>query len=286
MVATKLDKVNTSTANRCGFMLSWSTALKGYAMYAEERQHEIVTMARQFGRVSVAELASRYEVTPETIRRDLDALAGRGLLSRVHGGAVPADRLRLNEASVRDREIDASEEKLAIARHALTLLPDRDELTVLLDAGTTTARLCDGLPPRVTTVVTNSVPIAGRLAECDDVNVLMLGGQVRGVTQATVGAETYATLAQLQVDVAFLGTNGFSVGHGFSTPDPAEASIKRAMVSAARQAYVLADASKFGVDYLVRFAELDDVDALVTDARLEPSSVEVLRATGLRVDLA
>lgn len=255
-------------------------------MYAEERQHEIVTMARQAGRVSVAELASRYEVTPETIRRDLDALTGRGLLSRVHGGAVPADRLRISEASVRDRDIDAREEKLAIAEYALTLLPDRDELTVLLDAGTTTSRLCVGLPPRVATVVTNSVPIAGMLAERGDMSVLMLGGQVRGVTQATVGSETYAALAQLQVDVAFLGANGFSAGHGFSTPDPAEASIKRAMVGAARQAYVLADASKFGVDYLVRFAELDDVDALVTDARLEPSSLDVLRSAGLRVDVA
>lgn len=255
-------------------------------MYAEERQHEIVTTARQLGRVSVAELATRYDVTPETIRRDLDALAGRGLLSRVHGGAVPADRLRLDEASVRDRDVDSREQKMAIAAHALTLLPDRDKLTVLLDAGTTTAKLCAGLPARVSTVVTNSVPIAGELAERAELNVLMLGGQVRGVTQATVGAEAYATLERLQVDVAYLGTNGFSLGHGFSTPDPNEAAIKTAMVKAARHVYVLADASKFGVDYLVRFAGIDDVDALVTDGGLDASSLEALRAGGLRVDLA
>jgi len=253
-------------------------------MYAEERQHEIVTLARNLGRVSVTELAARYDVTPETIRRDLDALSGRGLLSRVHGGAVPADKLRLTEASVRDREVTSPAQKLAIAEHAISLLPERDELTVLLDAGTTTARLCAGMPGWVSMVVTNSVPIAGELAERDDLNVLLLGGQVRGVTQATVGAEAYSTLERLQVDVAFIGANGFSVGHGFSTPDPTEAVIKQAMVRAARHVYVLADASKFGADYLVRFAGAEDIDALITDKRLEKESLEALRASGLRVD--
>ncbi|WP_454227140.1 DeoR/GlpR family DNA-binding transcription regulator [Propioniciclava flava] len=115
-------------------------------MYAEERQHEIVTRARGLGRVSVAELATRFDVTPETIRRDLDALSGRGLLSRVHGGAVPAEKLRLAEASLDSRQTSFPEEKLAIARAAMGLLPRREGLTVIIDAGTTTGRLCSLLP--------------------------------------------------------------------------------------------------------------------------------------------
>lgn len=255
-------------------------------MYAEERQHEIVTLARGLGRVSVTELAARFGVTPETIRRDLDALSAKGLLSRVHGGAVPADRLWLTEAPVGQREAASQEQKLAIAAHAISLLPQRDELTVLLDAGTTTAKLCPLLPSRVSTVVTNSVPSAAALAERGDLDVVLLGGQVRGLTQATVGAEAHQALARLCVDVAFLGANGFSVEHGFSTPDPAEAAVKRAMVRAAREVYVLADATKFGADYLVQFAQLGEVDALVTDGRLAAASREALVAAGLRVDVA
>lgn len=254
-------------------------------MYAEERQHEIVSRARELGRVSVAELAAHYDVTPETIRRDLDALAGRGLLTRVHGGAVPADKLRLTEVSLLSREDSFPAEKEAIARLALDLLPQREGLTVLIDAGTTTSRLCAHLPPRVTQVVTNSVPGAAMLSQ-QGVETWLLGGQVRSITQAVVGPAALLSLQQLRVDVAFLGANGFSVAHGFSTPDPSEAAIKRAMVAAAREVFVLADASKLGVDTLVRFASLEDVDVLVTNAGLPDAAATELRDAGLRVDVA
>lgn len=254
-------------------------------MYAEERQHDIVTLARGLGRVSVTDLAGRYNVTSETIRRDLDALAARGLLSRVHGGAVPLDKLGLAEASLRERQVTSPEQKLAIAERAVALLPERERLTVLLDAGTTTARMCALLPPRVATVVTNSVPIAGELADQGGVEVLLLGGQVRGLTQATVGAEAQEALGRLRVDAAFIGTNGFSLEHGFSTPDPAEAAMKRAMVAAAHNVFVLADSSKFGAEYLVNFARLGEVDALVTDTGLDPDSRAALEAAELRIEI-
>lgn len=255
-------------------------------MYAEERQHEIVTRARELGRVSVAELATRFDVTPETIRRDLDTLAGKGLLSRVHGGAVPAEKLHLAEASVGAREVSFPEEKLAIAHRAAALLPRREGLTVLVDAGTTTSRLCALIPGWVQLVVTNSVPSAAALSARADMDVLLLGGQVRGITQATVGAEALTGLARLHVDVAFLGTNGFSVRHGFSTPDPSETAIKQAMVACAREVIVLADSSKLDLDYLVQFASLDEVSMLVTDSKISTSSAHELREAGLRVELA
>jgi DeoR family fructose operon transcriptional repressor len=135
-------------------------------------------------------------------------------------------------------------------------------------------------------VFTNSVRIAGVLAERPGIEVFLLGGRVRGVTQAIVGAEAHAMLAKLRVDVAFMGTNGISVEHGFSTPDPAEAAMKEAMVRAARHVYVLADSTKFGSDEAVRFAELSDVDGLVTDERLAPGARAALEAAGLEVTLA
>lgn len=255
-------------------------------MYAEERQHEIVTSARELGRVSVAELAAHFDVTPETIRRDLDALSSRGLLSRVHGGAVPAEKLRLAEAPMGAREVSWPEEKLAIARRAVGLLPRREGLTVLMDAGTTTARLCGLLPSWVTLVVTNSVPSAAALAARDEMEVHLLGGHVRGITQATVGTQAVNALRQLHVDVAFMGANGFSVDHGFSTPDPSEAAMKELMVRSAREVFVLADSSKLGADYLVSFAAVTDADILITDSKLPAASVAEFIRAGLRVELA
>ena len=255
-------------------------------MYAEERQHEIVTRAWELGRVSVAELAARFDVTPETIRRDLDALAGRGLLSRVHGGAVPAEKLRLAEASVDSRETSFPEEKLAIARRAISLLPRREGLTVVVDAGTTTARLCALLPAWVTTVVTNSVSSAGLLASRQDLEVLMLGGQVRNLTQATVGADALAVLHSLRCDVAFLGTNGISAEHGFSTPDPHEAAMKQAMVAAASRVVAVADSTKIGMAHFTRFATLADVDVLITDEGIDPDTAHEIRAIGPEVVIA
>jgi len=255
-------------------------------MYAEERQHEIVRLARESGRVSVSELAGRFEVTAETIRRDLDALAHVGLVSRVHGGAVPAEKLRLTEATVGIRETALPAEKRAIASAALAQLPPREGLSVLIDAGTTTARLAELLQPgQVSTVVTNSLPAAASLAGRGGFQLLMLGGEVRGITQATVGATALDILGRLHIDVAFLGTNGFSA-HGFTTPDPTEAAVKRAMAACAREVVVMADSSKFGADFLVTFAACEDVDVLVTDRGLPTAGIEQMRVHGVEVVLA
>jgi DeoR family fructose operon transcriptional repressor len=202
-------------------------------MYAEERQHEIVTRARELGRVSVAELATRFDVTPETIRRDLDALSGRGCSVACMG--VPSRR-----RSCGSRRRPSTAARRASLRRSWpsraarsSMLPRREGLTVIVDAGTTTGRLCSLLPAWVTSLaVTNSVSAAEVLAARGDLEVMMLGGQVRNLTQATVGEPALGVLRQLRVDVAFLGTNGISAEHGFSTPDPHEGAVKRAMVPA------------------------------------------------------
>lgn len=236
-------------------------------MYAAERQRVIVSLVREKDRVAVADLASRFGVTMETIRRDLETLDDRGLVQRVHGGAVPREKgLFAPELALTEREIRNVEQKLAIARRALALLPDRDG-SVLLDAGTTTAQLAALLPEDapLPTLITNSVAIAALLSARDTADVLMLGGRVRGVTQSVVGATAAESVNRFRVDVAFLGANGVSASQGFSTPDPDEATVKRAMVTAARRVVVLADSSKIGIESLVTFARPADVDVLITD---------------------
>ncbi len=256
-------------------------------MYAEERQRTIVSLALRNDRVAVTELAHRFDVTTETIRRDLDVLDRRGVLRRVHGGAVPAENVRLVESAVAEREPAFTVQKSRIANAALQFVPSGRGSTVLLDSGTTVARLAGALSgAQLPTMVTNSVPIASQLALLQSGPVHLLGGRVRGVTQATVGGETVEALARLHCDVAFLGTNGISFTHGLTTPNPDEAAVKRAMVRSAARRVVLADSSKVGATLLVSFATLSQVDVLVTDSGLPEADRQQLVDAGLEVVVA
>ena len=250
-------------------------------MYAEERQQLIVDRARKAGRVDVTALAEQFDVTAETIRRDLTALERQGLLRRVHGGAIPVERLGF-EPALATRDAAASGEKDRIAKAALAELPN--EGAILLDAGTTTARLAEALPvDRELTVVTNALPIAITLATRPNITVHLLGGRVRGRTMATVDAWAARLLADTFVDVAFMGANGISVERGLTTPDVAEAEVKRAMIASARRTVVLADHTKVGVDHFARFGAISDVDVLVTDSRIDAELVLDLDSAGVRV---
>src|SRR4051812_43718832 len=257
-------------------------------MYAEERQQAIAEVVAERGRVSVTAVAERFGVTTETVRRDLAVLERAGLLRRVHGGAVPSGTaLSLVETGVGERRGTRSEAKRKIAAAALGLLPGTDGGSLILDGGTTTAALAELLPPdRGLYVATNSVPIAARLSGTPGITVHLLGGRVRGITQTAVGDSTVRALEGLRLDVVFLGTNGISATHGFSTPDEAEAATKRAMARAAQRVVVLADSSKLGREHLVRFAGIDDVDVLVTDGEADPAVVAELESMGIEVLIA
>jgi DeoR family transcriptional regulator, fructose operon transcriptional repressor len=255
-------------------------------VYAEERQQAIADLVSQRGRLSVNALAEQYDVTTETVRRDLSALERAGILRRVHGGAVPAGALAGLEPKVGDRDLAHADQKDRIARAALALLPPTGG-TVVLDAGTTTARLAMMLPRDLQlTVVTNAVPIAARLAGSATVRLHLLPGRVRTTTHAAVGEDTVEALGRLRVDVAFVGTNGLSVDHGLTTPDHAEAAAKRAIIGCARLTVVLVDSSKIGQEQTVRFAELQDVDVVVTDGDADPDDVEALERLGVEVVVA
>ena len=255
-------------------------------MYAEERQHAIATLVTERGRLAVTAVAEEFGVTTETVRRDLSILERAGMVRRVHGGAVPAGALTLVETGLGERHGTRTEAKRAIAAAALSLLPAADG-SVLLDGGSTTAALADVLPSdRRLYVATNSVPIAARLSASPGVTLHVLGGRVRGITQTAVGDATVRALRDLRLDVVFLGTNGISPGHGFSTPDEAEAATKRAMVRAAQRVIVLADSSKLGREHLMRFAAVEDVDVLVTDHGADPGVVAELETTGIEVLIA
>jgi DeoR family fructose operon transcriptional repressor len=255
-------------------------------MYAEERQQAMAELVTRRGRVSVAELATQFGVTTETVRRDLDTLEGLHLLRRVHGGALPPESFTILEAGLGDRGLSHPEEKHRIAAAALAFLPAADS-SLIIDAGTTTILLADLLPrDHRLTVVTHAVPIAARLADLANVDLYLLPGRVRMNTQAAVGVETVAALSRIRADVAFMGTNGISTSHGLSTPDHAEAATKAAIVASAGRVVVLADSSKIGEERTVRFADLTDVDVLVTDDGISPDQRDAFEEAGLQVVVA
>ncbi|TNM54519.1 DeoR/GlpR family DNA-binding transcription regulator [Brevibacterium sediminis] len=262
-------------------------------MFAEERQRRIAELVSEAGRVNVTDLAADFDITTETVRRDLAALEKAGALQRVHGGAVPCRPHSLEEPAFDDREIHNLDEKTAIARSALSLL--EETMSISVDGGTTCAafaraiadeahgRLVAGQAPRQLRVITNSLSAIDSLAGAPGVDIFVLPGRFRPVTRAVVGPQTITAIEGHRVDLAVLGTNGLT-GDGVSTPDHDEAATKSAFVHSGRRVAVLADSAKFDAVSLVRFAELDQIDILITDdapeeslsADLETAEVEVV----------
>ena len=261
-------------------------------MYAMERQQQIERLLLDEGRVSVIELARRFEVTTETVRRDLDQLERTGALRRVHGGAVTRDRDSMAEPTLAERSHRRSEAKAAIARRALEVIGDRFHGSVYLDAGTTTHAVATQLAERLIVtggsidIVTHAMTLAHTLAGASDADLTVIGGRVRTATAAAVGADTVRAVERLRPDIAFLGTNGISASFGLSTPDPDEAAVKSAIVRAARRVVVVADADKLGSELLVSFAPLDAIDVLVTDAEPDAELSRALSDAEVEVWLA
>jgi DeoR family transcriptional regulator, fructose operon transcriptional repressor len=158
--------------------------------------------------------------------------------------------------------------------------------SVLLDAGTSTLALARIFPERELTVFTHSVAIALELAARPTLQLYVIGGRLRTRTLANVDEWALRQLADLRVDVAFVGTNGFSVERGLSTPDPAEAAVKHALCLAAVQTVVLADHTKLDQESAVRFAAIDEFDVLVTDGGLAETGRRALEDAGVEVVLA
>lgn len=250
-------------------------------MYARERHRQILEELSRSGRVAVTDLSAQFDVAAETVRRDLDQLAGHGHLVRVHGGAVPR-RTADVEPDLDSRRVTNSGAKRRIALAAVELLPSDPKAAVLLDAGTTTAELLPHLSGRRGPVITNAPAIAQGALVHTDLEVHVLPGRVRPTTAAAVGSGTVDALRVMHPEVAFLGCNGLDL-EGFTTPDPDEAAVKAAMVRSAGRRVILADSSKIGARHLVTFAALTDIDVLVTDADLPTALLRRLTDTGIEV---
>jgi DeoR family transcriptional regulator, fructose operon transcriptional repressor len=249
-----------------------------------DRQHAIYMLALREGSVDVADLARRYGVTTETIRRDLSDMQERQLLRRVHGGAVPIERMN-HEPMVDARDTVNAEEKLRIATLAVQEVPERG--AVIIDSGTTGQRLAQVFPiERDVHVVTNSLTTALTLARRGLRDLTVLGGGVRTQRLAMVDETTAAELEHMAIDVLFFSCDGLSFQHGLTTPYREEHTLKRAMMQRATRVVALVDQSKFGNHQMFSFAAFDEIDVLVTDSRVDPEAVDVLKSHDISVLVA
>jgi DeoR family fructose operon transcriptional repressor len=235
------------------------------------RQREIYLLALKTGAVDVAELARRFDVTTETIRRDLSELQDQHLLRRVHGGAVPVEH-RQFEPMVDARDMQNAEEKLRIGREAIREVPELG--SVIIDSGSTGQRLAEVFPvDRRVHVITNSLITAATLARRGVSELTVLGGGVRTNTFAMVDASTIDTVRTLRVDVLFISCDGLSFQRGLTTPYREESLLKRAMIDSARRIVAIVDQSKIGNDQTFSYGRLDEIDVLVTDSRVDDDAL-------------
>lgn len=243
-------------------------------MLPTQRRQEILAEVRKTTAVSAEDLALRFGVSVETIRRDLRNLRDRGLLERVYGGALS---VQSTEGTFSARSAKHQERKKAIARLAATLVAPDD--TIAIDVGTTALEVARALPGDFRgRVLTNSVPVAMELSGNEGLELLLCGGQVRNGDAACFGRRADDFFEEFYADKAFLGSGGVDADAGLTDYHPHEAATRRVIIAHAGASYVLADSSKLGTIAVCRVCPLTQITAVLTDSDDSQASKEAMEA--------
>lgn len=230
-----------------------------------ERRRQITAMLKSRGSVQVVALSEQFNVSMQTIRKDLHYLEEHGIATRAYGGAISSDVVNVSaEPPIEAKRVSHIEEKERIGQAAAAMIKPGD--SVILDSGTTALQIARFLPDdEDITVVTNDFDVLSALAQKRKIKVVMLGGELRRKNMAFYGAQTVAALEELVFDKLFLGVDGFDVERGITTHHEPEAQLNRKMVESARQVIAVTDSSKFGKVCLHRIIDVSEVDMLITD---------------------
>ena len=243
-----------------------------------QRKTEILEMLTRDGSVVAKDLAVRWDVSEDTVRRDLRELAADGLVQRVHGGALPVSAAA---GDFETRRSVATAEKHVVARLAAGLISD--DQTVFIDGGTTGQALCHALRPDLrATVITHSPTIAVELNNRERIDVFLIGGRVYPHSVVTTGAVAAEQIAAITADVFFMGVSGVHHQAGLTTGDAEEAAIKRAISRRCSETYVLASSEKLGTASPFRVVGFTDVTAAITDSN-DSKTLRPLRKAGLEL---
>jgi len=248
-----------------------------------ERQAEILKRIKENQSVRIGDLTALFQVTRETVRRDLYELEKMGSIKKVHGGAV------LNKAGDEPpysvRSILRVESKQLIAKKAASFVEDGD--TLFIDLGTTTLLFARELAAkRNITVITNSLPVAIALSGNESARIILCGGELRGGDLSLSGTVASKTMKDFYVDKSFIGVGGISPEHGITDYHVDEAEIRRMMMGRAKENYALCDFSKFNVVAFTKVCELRDVDTVVVDKALPDKELAHFKEHGVQVIVA
>ena len=234
-------------------------------MLAEERKETIMNIIEREHSVKVAELSKLLNITEVTVRRDLEELQQQHKIQRVHGGAVSTNPSNRQFCDT-ELSIICMEEKKRIATAAFPFVSNDD--SILMDASTTVFELAKLLMKSDLTglsIITNSFSLVSLLRE-SKIRVVHTGGQLFPRMNCTVGPLGEQMLQNLRVDKCFMGTNGIDPTYGYSVPSFEDASIKKCMLTASKQNFILADHTKLGESYTAKFANFSgDIDYFITD---------------------
>lgn len=244
------------------------------------RQQQILELARSAGRVTVEDLSARFDVTPQTIRKDLNELCDQRLLSRIHGGAVIASGVE--NVGYDARRFIAQEEKRAIGAAAAAIIPNNTSL--FINIGTTTEEVARALLDHEgLLVITNNINVANILYRHPRIEVIIAGGPLRRSDGGIIGGAAVDFIRQFKVDHAVIGTSAIDEEGALLDFDYREVRVSQAIIGNARQVILVSDSLKFERSAPVRIGHISQVDVFVTD-RLESASVmELCRAQGVRV---
>jgi DeoR/GlpR family transcriptional regulator of sugar metabolism len=255
-------------------------AINSQKELAPARLERLRRMVREDHVVRVEELSRQLNVSPATIRRDLNELESLGEIRRVHGGAVGVES-RLEEPLFDDKTSIAAKEKHRIARAALKYIKPNE--TIFLDGGSTVLELARLVRDRSNlTILTNSLRAAIELA-AHGPRLILIGGELRRLSQTLVGPLTRLTLQELQVDKAFMGTIGLTLREGLTTTGPSEAYTKELVMEHAREVILLADHTKVGKISFSCAGRLDRLHVLITDKLINRRFARELRKRGVAV---
>ncbi|MDD9267394.1 DeoR/GlpR family DNA-binding transcription regulator [Paenibacillus sp. GCM10023248] len=252
-------------------------------MLPEVRHSKMIELLNQTGSIKVSELSKAYQVTEKTIREDLEKLEASGILKRVHGGAVLVESSS-SLLPIHKRRVRQQAEKEQIAASACRWIEDGQIL--LLDGGSTTLELAKLIVHRTLTVITNDTKIASVLADCQQIELCLLGGYRRKGTYTIIGPSAIQMVDELNVDIAFLGCTGIDAERGISVFHRDEAELKKRMIRASKKTILLTDHTKFDQTALVSFASLKEIDLLITDAQTDDEVVARYTERGLEVQRA
>lgn len=257
---------------------------KNGKMFPVKRRHEgILQMVKEEGFITIEALANRFDVTPQTIRRDINTLSADGRLLRYHGGAAQA--LSTENVSYPERQILCLREKQKIARILVKHIPDYSSL--FINIGTTTEAVAHALCHHSgLRVITNNLNVATILRQNEGFEIIIAGGLVRARDGGIIGEATIDFIRQFKVDFGIIGISGIDIDGTLLDFDYREVRAARAIIDNSRSVFLAADHTKFGRNAMVRLGNVSEIDVLFTDRKPPDALAEILTAAETRLQVA